>query len=106
LKVNEQEYNQDNKSVKKAAALKYDPNKDIAPVLIASGSGYIAENIINKATESNVPIVENSMLSEVLNTMELGSEIPPELYQVVAEILAFVSNLDSKYKQNGGYSHD
>lgn len=89
------------KEIKQAAALKYDPDKDIAPVLVAKGSGYVAENIIKKAVENNIPVVVNSALSEVLSTLELGSEIPPELYQVVAEILAFVINLDSKYERDG-----
>lgn len=89
--------NDQNRIEKQAVALKYDSEKDIAPVLIAKGSGYVAENILQKAAENNIPIVENSTVSEVLNTMELGSEIPPDLYQVVAEILAFVSSLDNKY---------
>jgi flagellar biosynthesis protein len=90
------------KKEKHAAALKYDPDKDIAPVLVAKGSGFVADNILKKAAENNVPVIENSALAEVLNTMELGSEIPSELYQAVAEILAFVINLDSKYGKYEG----
>ena len=105
LKQKEDDSCNKEKEVKHAAALKYDPEKDIAPVLIAKGSGYIAENIVKKAVENNIPVVANSALSEALNAMELGSEIPPELYQVVAEILAFVINLDgkldAKYERNG-----
>jgi len=75
---------------KKAAALRYDAKKDAAPKVIAKGSGKIAERILQLAKEHNVPIKDDPQLVEVLSTLDLYQEIPPELYRAVAEILAFV----------------
>lgn len=82
----------DNK-IKKAAALSYD-EKDAAPRIIASGKGLIAENIIKAAEKNKVPVFQNSELVDSLLKFQLGSEIPPELYVVVAEVLAFISYVD------------
>jgi flagellar biosynthesis protein len=81
------------KEIKEAAAIKYDEN-DIAPKIVALGKGQIAEKIIEKAKQNNVPIEENKELSHILNTLSIGDQIPPELYEVVAEILVFVHSLD------------
>ena len=78
---------------KKAAALKYDKNYD-SPIVTAIGFGHVADAIIKKAEESNLPIVENSKLVESLSTLELGEEIPPELYETVAKVIAFIYNLN------------
>ncbi|NLW24988.1 MAG: type III secretion system protein [Clostridia bacterium] len=75
--------------MKKAAALRYKEG-DNAPKIIGLGKGEIAEKIIAIARENNIPIVVNPPLSETLTFLELGQEIPPELYRVVAEILAFI----------------
>ncbi len=75
---------------KKAAALSYEHHKDSAPKIIAKGSGSIAEKIIQIAKEHNIPIKEDVKLVEILSTLELYQEIPPELYRAVAEILAFI----------------
>ncbi|WP_333653335.1 EscU/YscU/HrcU family type III secretion system export apparatus switch protein [Dissulfurispira sp.] len=75
---------------KKAAALRYDAKKDAAPKVVAKGSGKIAERILQLAKEHNVPIKDDPQLVEVLSTLDLYQEIPPELYRAVAEILAFV----------------
>ena len=82
-----------NKKVKTAVALEYDPSDD-APRVIASGTGVLAEKIIEKAKESNVPIHEDDKLAQTLSTLEIGEMIPPELYEVVAEILIFVDSMD------------
>jgi flagellar biosynthesis protein len=58
--------------------------------VVASGHGAVAENILAKAREAGVEIVADPDLSELLARIPLGQEIPPELYQAVAEILAFV----------------
>lgn len=79
--------------MKKAAALKYNPG-ETAPKITALGKGEIAERIIKTAKENDVPVFENSELVETLLSMDLGDEIPPELYNVVAEILVFISNID------------
>ncbi|NLM09728.1 MAG: flagellar biogenesis protein [Clostridiaceae bacterium] len=84
------------KKIKKATALSYTPNKDKAPRIVASGKGVIAEKIIEKAQEEKIPVVEDSDLASKLSELDMGSEIPSELYEVVAEILAFVYRVDEK----------
>jgi flagellar biosynthesis protein len=81
---------------KKAAALRYKPEKDSAPKIVAKGSGKIAEKIIQTAKVHNVPIKDDPQLVEVLSTLDLYQEIPPELYRAVAEILAFVYRMTKK----------
>lgn len=79
--------------IKQAIALEYDPN-DEAPRVIASGKGALAERIIEKARESDVPVHRDDKLAETLSRLEIGETIPPELYEVVAEILVFVDAMD------------
>ena len=81
---------------KKAAALQYDIDKDNAPKIIASGKGDIAQKILEKAKEENIKIEKDQDLVEILVQMEIGEEIPPELYEVIAEILSFIYNLEEK----------
>ena len=76
-----------------AIALSYDPNED-APKVIASGTGALAERIIEKAKEVDVPIHRDDKLADTLSKLEIGDMIPPELYEVVAEILVFVDQMD------------
>ena len=83
---------------KKAVALSYDPN-DIAPKVIATGQNYLAEKILNKASEENIPIHKDEKLTDTLSHIELGEYIPPELYQIVAEILVFVEDMDNLKKK-------
>lgn len=90
------------KKIKKAAALKYEPGKDTAPRVIAAGRGEAAENIIEQAGEHQVPLHKNESLAETLSLMKLGQEIPRELYDIVAEILVFVSKIDSEYGESYG----
>ncbi len=78
---------------KQAVALEYDPD-DYAPRVIASGSGHIAEKIIDKAKDENIPIHEDEELARTLSKLSIGDAIPPELYEVVAEILVFVDAMD------------
>ncbi len=78
---------------KVSVALEYTPGEE-APKIIASGKGVLAEKIIEKAKESDVPIYEDSKLANTLSKLELGDMIPPELYEVVAEILVFVDDCD------------
>ncbi|MBQ8946845.1 MAG: EscU/YscU/HrcU family type III secretion system export apparatus switch protein [Lachnospiraceae bacterium] len=79
--------------VKTAVALEYDPDKE-APIVIASGKGQLAEKIIEKAKENKVPVHQDSKLANTLSKLEIGEMIPPELYEVVAEILVFVDSMD------------
>lgn len=87
--------------IKQAIALEYDPS-DQAPRVIASGRGILAEKIIEKAKESDVPIHRDDKLADTLSRLEIGEMIPPELYEVVAEILIFVDSMDKiKGKMKG-----
>lgn len=83
----------ENTKVKQAVALEYDPN-DEAPRVVASGKGLLAERIIEKAKESEVPIHRDDKLADTLSRLDIGDAIPPELYEVVAEILVFVDSMD------------
>ncbi|WP_010250364.1 EscU/YscU/HrcU family type III secretion system export apparatus switch protein [Acetivibrio cellulolyticus] len=83
--------------VKQVAALKYSPQSNRAPEIIGLGSGEIAEKIIEKAKENDIPIYKNDELASTLSHFKIGDEIPPELYEVVAEILVFVSNIDKRF---------
>lgn len=78
---------------KAAVALSYSPD-EAAPKVVASGHGYLADKIINKAQEEDVPIHKDSKLANTLSRLDVGDYIPPELYNVVAEILVFVDNMD------------
>ena len=74
-----------------AVAIKYDPDKYDAPYVIAKGEDFLAQKIKEIAREHDVEIVENKPLARMIYTnVEIGREIPPELYQAVAEILAAV----------------
>lgn len=89
-----------NAKPKQAIALSYDPSDD-APKVVASGRGILAEKIIEKAQESDVPIHKDDKLADTLSRLEIGEMIPPELYEVVAEILIFVDSMDKlKSKMN------
>ena len=86
--------------VRKATALSYEPGADKAPKIVATGRGDIAERIIETAREADVPVYEDAHLADVLGTLKLGTEIPQELYEVVAEVLAFVSRMDEQALAN------
>ena len=80
-----------------AVALKYEQNKGKAPVVVAKGEDYLAAKIKEAARENNIEIVENKPLARMLYyNVELDEEIPPELYQAVAEVLAFEYNIKNK----------
>lgn len=77
-----------------AVALKYNHEEDFAPIIIAKGQGELAEEIIRKAKECEIPIKEDRDLVQVLLQLQLGEEIPEQLYTVVAEILGFIYSLE------------
>ncbi|MGN7470261.1 EscU/YscU/HrcU family type III secretion system export apparatus switch protein [Brevibacillus sp. SAFN-007a] len=79
---------------KQAVALKYQAGAMEAPKVVAKGKGFVAENILKTAKEHHIPVQEDPSLVEVLGKLDLDQQIPPELYQVVAEVLAFVYRLD------------
>lgn len=76
----------------KAVALTYDENKQAAPVIVASGIGYMAEKMIEIAKENGVPVYEDNSLATMLTQLELGAEIPEELYQAIVDIYIYFLN--------------
>jgi flagellar biosynthesis protein len=84
---------------KTAVAINYDKAAMTAPKLVAKGSGIIAERLIAMARENGIPIVEDKVLVETLDQLSVNQQIPPELYQVVAEILVSVYRADEKLKK-------
>ena len=86
--------NKHRSGLKKAVALLYDRGKSSAPEVAATGQGEVAEKILAAAAEAGIPIRQDPDLVEVLSRIPLGDEIPEELYQAVAEILAFVYALN------------
>ena len=84
------------KKSSKAAAITYDAEQDRAPRLVARGSGPIADKIIEIARQHDIPMVKDENLVQVLEALDLDTEIPPELYRAVAEVLAFIYRLNNK----------
>ena len=74
------------------AALKYDPDKNKAPCVVAAGSGYIAQKILQVAIENGIAIYHDDSAATLLAKLDMGQEIPPELYQIVVNI--YISLLD------------
>jgi flagellar biosynthesis protein len=85
--------------IDKAVAILYDDRKSAAPQVIASGKGEIARKIIETARKAGVHVQEDPNLIELLAKIPIGDEIPVELYQTVAEVLAFVYQVNSKFKE-------
>ncbi|MFZ5814010.1 MAG: flagellar biosynthesis protein FlhB [Bacillota bacterium] len=84
-----------------AVALKYDPKEGVAPKVLAKGADLLAQRIKVIARQSQVPMVENRTLARGLyNAVEVGRQIPPEFYQAVAEVLAFVYSLRRQQRQD------
>lgn len=79
-----------------AVALRYDGESEEAPRVVASGKGLLAERIVEEARHHDVPIREDAQLARVLGQIEVGREIPPELYRAVAEIIAFIYRLNQR----------
>jgi len=81
-----------------ATALKYNSSSETAPSVVAKGKGVVAERIIALAKEHGIPIREDRNLIEALSTLEIGDEIPPQLYKAVAEVLVFIYRLSEQRK--------
>ncbi|WP_432665122.1 EscU/YscU/HrcU family type III secretion system export apparatus switch protein [Wukongibacter baidiensis] len=77
-----------------ANALKYSPEDDIAPKVVAKGRGFTADKIKELAEKNGIPIYRDEKLSKQLYNLSIGDEIPQELYNVVAEVLSFIARLD------------
>lgn len=84
--------------IQKAAALKYDIEKNNAPLIIAKGKGETASNIIKIAKENKIPIKKDEDLIELLSKLDIDKEIPSSMYKAVAEIFAFIYDLSNKKK--------
>jgi len=80
---------------KKAVAIRYNP-EETAPKVVATGTGYVAKRMLNKADEHSIPTYENKELVEELLKINLGDNIPEELYHAVAQVLAFVAKIDKQ----------
>ncbi|HZJ57279.1 MAG TPA: EscU/YscU/HrcU family type III secretion system export apparatus switch protein [Clostridia bacterium] len=81
------------RDIKKAVVLSYDEN-DQAPAIVAKGEGYVAQRIIDIAASGGIPLVRSPEQVDALSRVEIGEYIPPELYQAVAEIYAFLMRVD------------
>lgn len=80
---------------KKAIALKQAADEQ-APIVLAKGTGEVAEQILEKAAENNIPIQNDPALAELLGQLNINEAIPEELYGAVAEVLAFIYQIDKK----------
>ncbi|MBU0630198.1 MAG: EscU/YscU/HrcU family type III secretion system export apparatus switch protein [Candidatus Margulisbacteria bacterium] len=95
----EEEKQQPNEGEKKperktVVAVRYDIDRDKAPMVLATGKGMMADEILRIAEENKIPLYEDPELAKLLAKLEIDSEIPPELYTLVAEVLFFVFKLD------------
>ncbi len=86
-----------------AVALKYNPTES-APKVVAKGKGVIADRILERAEENKIPVYKDPGLVEELTRVDLGDSIPPELYEVVAQVLIFIADLDKleSYRRGNG----
>ena len=82
------------KEVKTAVALKYDTGSGEAPYVVAAGKGVLADKIIAESVKNDIPQYEDEKLASSLSRLEIGENIPPELYEVVAQVLLFVDKMD------------
>ncbi len=82
-----------------ATALQYEAEKGGAPRVVASGRRKVAEQILAEARKHNITIYEDTALTTALSSVNLGEEIPPELYEVVAQVLAYVYRVTNKVQR-------
>jgi flagellar biosynthesis protein len=82
--------------VSRAAALRYDPESGGAPTVVAAGSGELAERIIALAREHGVPVREDARLAQALARLELEAQVPPELWDAVAQALVWAYRLSAR----------
>lgn len=88
-----------NEKKKQAVALAYNPKEHIAPVVIAKGKGHVAEQLLAVAKANGIPIQEDPSLVQLLSELEINEAIPEQLYKVVAELFAFVYQLERKLSE-------
>lgn len=90
---------EDKKNYKKAIALRYRKGTDKAPKVVAKGLNDIAQKILEVAEEEDVPVIEDQNAVEEFYGIDLNLEIPPEMYKIAAEVLAYVYSMDRKNKK-------
>lgn len=83
---------------KRAIALSYD-EQHVAPIVVAKGEGAVTERIIEKAKQYDVPVYEDETLAVMLGQLQLNETIPEELYKVVAEVFAFIYQVEKKVEE-------
>ena len=88
----------DNPVLYKAVSLQYEKGKNAAPKVTAKGQGWMADRIIKMAQKNNIPIREDKDLLHLLSEIDVGQEVPESLYKVVAELLAWVYQLNQNYQ--------
>jgi flagellar biosynthesis protein len=81
---------------RQTVALRYAPKRDAAPKLVAKGRGFLADKLLELARLHNIPIRHDRNLVQILSRLDLEEEIPTEVYQAVAEILAFIYRLSGR----------
>lgn len=86
---------------RKAVALQYGVG-DAAPVVVASGMGYMAEKIVEVASDNGVPIYEDNSLATILTQLQLGKEVPEELYKAIVEIYVYFLHFDPQANERAG----
>ncbi|MBB6452940.1 flagellar biosynthesis protein [Salirhabdus euzebyi] len=84
---------------KKAIALKYNGQQEASPKVVATGKGIVASNIVQKAETNGVPIKKDATLAELLSQLHINENIPEDLYQVVAEVFAFIYHADKAFNK-------
>lgn len=84
---------------KAAIAVHYEKEKDTAPKVVAKGKGVVADKIIELARKNDIPLYEDPDLIEVLSKLDLGQEIPAEMYKLIAEVLVYVYRSNNKAKK-------
>lgn len=89
-----------NRTKTSAVSLQYNRDGDRAPKVTAKGKGWLADKIIAMADEKNIPIKKDRDLIELLEKIDVGQEIPEALYKIVAELLAWVYQLNKEYPEN------
>ncbi|MGD6803005.1 EscU/YscU/HrcU family type III secretion system export apparatus switch protein [Rossellomorea aquimaris] len=81
---------------KQAVALQYEADRQQTPRVIAKGKGLIADNILERARQHDIPVQEDPALVELLGSLDINESIPEELYQAVAEVFAFLYRVDKE----------
>lgn len=93
--------NQNQAQRDKAVALKYNPEEDHAPIIVASGYGTIAEKMIDIAEQNGIPVYKDDSAASLLCMLDVGNSIPPELYQVVAAIYGHIMEASKDILKEG-----